>query len=114
VIKVLKQQGSGKWGGESGSSTKLLQLAANPIGAPSGGPSAITSVGEVSDGGTGSLCTSTSNSSSRCSISQFKVYECSCNDMLCKLSFRERWKTYIFITKDMTIIFMFLGHIVLV
>jgi hypothetical protein len=89
-------------------------LAANPIGAPFGGPSAITSVGEVSDGGTGPLSTSTSNSSSRCSTSQFDVYECSCNDMLCKLSFRERWKTLHIITKDMTIIFMFLGNIVLV
>jgi hypothetical protein len=87
-------------------------LAANPIGAPSGGPSEITSVGEVSDGGTGSPSTSTSNSSSRCSTIQ--VYECPCNEMLCKLSFRERWKTYIFITKDMTIIFMFLGNIVFV
>jgi hypothetical protein len=89
-------------------------LAANPIGAPSGGPLAITSAGEVSDGGTGSPSTSTSNSSSRCSTSQFKVYECSCNEMLCKLSFRERWKTYIFLIKDMTIIFMFLGSIVFV
>jgi hypothetical protein len=89
-------------------------LAANPIGAPSGGPLAITSAGEVSDGGTGSPSTSTSNSSSRCSTSQFKVYECSCNEMLCKLSFIERWKTYIFITKDMTIIFMFMGSIVFI
>jgi hypothetical protein len=29
-------------------------------------------------------------------------------------SFRERWKTYIFITKDMTIIFLFLGNMVFV
>jgi hypothetical protein len=89
-------------------------LAANPTGAPSGGPLEITSVGEVLDGGIGSPSTSTSNSSSRCSTSQFEVYECSCNEMLCKLSFRERWKTYIFLIKDMTIIFMFLGSIVFV
>jgi hypothetical protein len=100
------------WGVESGSSTKILQLAVNPTGAPSGGPLEITSVGEVSDGGTGSPSTSTSNFSSRCSTSQFEVYECSCNEMLCKLSFRERWKTYIFLTKDMIIIFTFLGSIV--
>jgi hypothetical protein len=74
----------------------------------------ITLVGEVSDGGTGYPSTSTSNSSSRCSTSQFEVYECSCNEMLCKLSFRERWKTYIFITKDMTNIFIFLVSIVFV
>jgi hypothetical protein len=89
-------------------------LAANPIGAASGGPLEITLVGEVLDVGTGYPSTSTSNSSSRCSTSQLKVYECSCNEMLCKLSFRERWKTHIFITKDMTIIFMFLGNIVFV
>jgi hypothetical protein len=102
------------WGGESGSSTKILPLAANPTGGPSGGPLEITSVGEVSDGGIGSPSTSTSNSSSRCSTSHFEVYECLCNEMPCKLSFRERWKTYIFISKDMAIIFTFLGRIVFI
>jgi hypothetical protein len=90
----------------------MLQLAANPTGAPSGRPSETTTVGEVSDVGTGSPSTSTSNSSSRFSTSQLEVYECSCNDILCKLSFRERWNTHIFLTKDMTITLMFLGNIV--
>ena len=98
------------WGGESGSSTRILQLAANSIGAPSGGPSETTSVGEVSDVGADS--SSTSNSSSKCSKSQLKVYECSCNDMLCKLSFRQRWKAHILSTKHMIIILIFLGNIV--
>jgi hypothetical protein len=78
----------------------MLQLATNPTRAPSGGPSETTSVGEVSDLGTGSP--STSNSSSRCSTSQLKIYECSCNDMLCKLSLRERWKDHILLSKHMT------------
>jgi hypothetical protein len=90
----------------------MLQLAANPTGTPSGGPLETTSVGEVLDVGIGFPSTSTSNSSSRCSTSQLEVYECSCNDMLCKLSFRERWNTHIFLTKDMTITLMFLGNIV--
>jgi hypothetical protein len=77
------------WGGESGSSTRILQLAANPNGAPYRGPSVTTSVGKVSDGGIGSPSTSTSNSSSRCSTSQFEVYECLCNNMLCKFSLGE-------------------------
>jgi hypothetical protein len=89
-----------------------LQLAANPIGAPSGGLSETTSVGEVSDVGADSFSTSTSNSSSRCSTSQLEVYEFSCNDMLCKFSFRERWKAHIFLTKVLTITLMFLGNIV--
>jgi hypothetical protein len=88
-----------------------LQLAANRVGALSGGPLETTSVGEVSDVGADSSSTSTSNSSSRCSTSQLEVYECSCNDMLCKLSFRERWKAHIFLIKDMTITLMFLGNI---
>jgi hypothetical protein len=98
------------WGGESGSSTRILQLAANPIGAPSGGPSKTTSVGAVSDVGADS--SSTSNSSSRCSTSQLEVYECSYNYMQCRLAFSERWKAHIFLTKDMTITLMFLGGIV--
>jgi hypothetical protein len=100
------------WGGELGSSTRILQLAANPIGAPSGGPSETTSVGEVSDVGVDSSSTSTSNSSSRRSTSQLELYECSGNDMLCKLSFRERWKAHILSTKHMIIILIFLGNIV--
>ena len=64
----------------------MLQLAANPIGASSRGPSETTLVVEVSDVGADSSSTSTSNSSSRCFSSQLEVYECSCNDMLCKLS----------------------------
>jgi hypothetical protein len=87
-----------------------LQLAANPIRAPSGGPLETTSVGAVSDVGAGS--SSTSISSSRCSTSQFQVYECSCNDRLCNLSFRERWKAHILSTKHMIIIPIFLGNIV--
>jgi hypothetical protein len=71
---------------ESGSTTRILQLVANPTGAPSRGPSKTTSVGEASDVVTNSSSTSTSNYSSRCSTSQSQVYECSCNDMLCKLS----------------------------
>jgi hypothetical protein len=89
-----------------------LELAANPIGAPSGGPSETTSVGAVSDVGADTSSTSTLNSSSRCSTSQLEVYECSCNDMPCKLAFSERWKALIFLTKDMTITQMFLGSIV--
>jgi hypothetical protein len=100
------------WWGESGSSTRILQFEANPIGAPSGGPSETTSVGAVLDVGAGSSSTSTSNSSSRCSTSQFQVYECSCNDRLCNLSLRERWKAHILSTKHMIIIVIFLGNIV--
>ena len=69
------------WGRESGSSTRILQLAAKPTRAPWEGPS-----GGTSDGGTSYSSTSTSTSSSRCSTSQSQVYECSCNDMPCKLS----------------------------
>jgi hypothetical protein len=90
----------------------MLQLAAYPIGAPYGGPSETTSVGAVLDAGADSSSTSTLNSSSRCSTSQLEVYECSCNDMPCKLVFSERWKAHIFLTKDMTITLMFLGSIV--
>jgi hypothetical protein len=62
--KSLKQQGVTNalglpwWGGESGSSTRILQLAANPIGAPSGGPLETTSVGAVLDVGASSSSTS--------------------------------------------------------
>jgi hypothetical protein len=96
------------WGGESGSSTRILRLAANTIGAPS----ETTSVGAVSDVGADSSSTSTSNSSSRCSTSQLQVYECSCNDRLCNLSLRERWKAHILSTKHMIIILIFLGNII--
>jgi hypothetical protein len=47
----------------------MLQLAANPTRAPSGGPSETISIGEVSDVGVGSSSTSASNSSTRCSTS---------------------------------------------
>ena len=74
------------WGGEWGSSTIMLQLAAKLTGALSEQPSGTTWVGEASSWGTISSSTSTSISSSRCSTSQLELYECSCNDMSCKLS----------------------------
>jgi hypothetical protein len=64
------------WGGELGSSTRILQLAAKPIGALPEGPLGTPSVGGASDWGTGSSSTSTSTSSSRCSTSQLLVHEC--------------------------------------
>jgi hypothetical protein len=62
--------------------------------------------------GADSSSTSTSNSSSRCSTSQFQVYEWSCNDRLCNLSLRERWKAHILSTKHMIIILIFLGNVI--
>ena len=79
-------QGLPWWGGESGSSTRMLQLAAKPTWAPLEEPSGTPLVGEASDCGSGSSSTSTSISSSRCSTSQLQVYGCLWNVMKCKLS----------------------------
>jgi hypothetical protein len=111
AMRWQMHQGLPWWGGDSESSTRILQLEANPIGSPSERPSGTPSVGGTLDWGVDSSSTSTSIPSSRCSTSQLEVYECSCNDMLCKLSLRERWKAHIILSKHMTSKFIFLGCI---